>query len=539
MGQQNSSTQDYVDNQPQILRERSMAVSGNNSLQKTAEADEWYKSGEIDINDIEKTWNKKIISKSGLYDDLTQNYNKHWENLQTEYKELIEIIRKYKNQQSDKTIRAQYDYGHLTEFVKDNGVRWETLHNFRESIYVNISFNLIKLGYSSFKKFGSKSRGSDIDITITKDHTDVAYLFAYSFGVYNSFIFESTINKYNCTGFVESYLNEFQLIFDVVPYSSNGIISIPNSSVDKTNLSYKKFLHPLVSDEKDTSYQIVHKYVCERQSEVYDVVCIVLLLRIQNTIKIKGIKNDKVYDRFESRLDDIFRTSSEKTCRLAKYIYNLFDGYNSLEKFKTQLWASDKSNHFAERIVTTDFITTSTVPIYYCSNAASWEFYQIVANAASPEASTAVQTFVTTVLSGQRGLINEVDLQNDLIWISCIENLWSILHQKEEGSIRKQYKYSFRALELIYIMLGTTGDLIKNIGEIIIFSPKSSGGISQPTPLKFSKTEMNNLRDEDDNTKIKQVSEKLDVILTFLLENLLTVFPPPRIRYKINISKSR
>jgi hypothetical protein len=122
MGQQNSSTQDYFYNQPQtITRERSTAVSGNNSLQKTAEADEWYNSEKVDINDIEATWNEKIISKSSLYDNLTINYNEHWKMLQTKYTKLIEIIRMYKKKQNDMTIRAQYDYGHLTEFVKNYG----------------------------------------------------------------------------------------------------------------------------------------------------------------------------------------------------------------------------------------------------------------------------------------------------------------------------------------------------------------------------------------------------------------------------------
>lgn len=531
MGQENSKPIEEIG----MVRTRTMVVLDNSTKKDTDDALKWCKgdgiSKEYILDNSNKGWSEKIVSKSALYDDMIKMYEKVWGGLQSKYQNLIVHIRDYKNNNTD----TLYDYGKLTDYVEANGIDWNNLHEFREVIYDAVSAFLIKSGYEtdSFKKFGSKSRGSDIDITITKDHTDIAYIFAYSLGVFNNFIFKKKINKFDCSGLISGYLREFQLIFDVVPYSSNGIISIPNrGDTDTYKKNYGKFINPVTQDENSTSYQVIHKYVCELQSRVYEIIYLILLKKILRELD----DVDWGTPKFKEKIKLVIQSSSVKSVVMADYILS-FSELDSLTRFKIQLWSSDKSNQFADKMITTDFITLSDIPKYYCANAASWEFYQIIANTVSPEASSAVQTFVTTVLSGQRGLINEVDMQNDLMWISCIENMWSMIHQKKMGSTRKQYKYTMRSLELIYIMMGKTSDLVKmNNSKSILFNPPTYKNDNKSLPVVFSNAEISRLRGLTDSDDTIIVTNKLDRALNFMFDNIITIFAPTRVRYQIKIN---
>ncbi len=533
MGQQNSKPIEEIGMVRSINRNRSRVVLDNNTKKDTDDALKWCQgdgiSKEYIIDNSNQGWKEKIVSKYALYDDMLKMYEGVWGGLKLDYENLITYIREYKNN----TDNTPYDYGKLTDHVESRGIEWSRLHDFREKIYDSVSSFLIKSGYetNSFKKFGSKSRGSDIDITITKDHTDIAYIFAYSLGIFNNFIFEKEINKFDCSGLISGYLSEFQLIFDVVPYSSNGIISIANMDIDSHKKNYGKFINPVTQDENSTSYQVIHKYVCELQSRVYEIIYLILLKKILRELEDVTWGTSK----FKEKIIRVVKSSSQKSVVMADYILS-FSELDSLTRFKIQLWSSDKSNQFADKIITTDFITLSDIPKYYCANAASWEFYQIIANTVSPEASSAVQTFVTTVLSGQRGLINEVDMQNDLMWISCIENMWSMIHQKKMGSTRKQYKYTMRSLELIYIMMGKTSGLVKmNNSNSILFNPPTPND-NKSLPVVFSNAEISRLRGIDESVDKIIVNNKLDRALDFMFDNIITIFAPTRVRYQIKIN---
>ena len=504
-------------------RVRSRGFLTNTTLEDTKVAMKWYEGEFTDdkiTNKTNKHWEEIVVSKLKLSNVILKNIFMFWKEFSERYKKLILLIRLYHTE----TKESDYDWGQLTEYVEKRKVLWTTIHSFRNEIYNMISEQIVSANYdkNSFQKFGSNSKGSDIDITITKDHTSIAYLFAFSLGVFNSLLFKQKSRTVN--GYIEQYLREFQKIFDIVPYSSNGIISMNNSEKYRDGSeSFKKFLHPVYEDSISTSYQVIHKYVCSLQSRIYEVTYIVLLKKLLEELTIHPISSKSV-NLFKKDVELILKTSSNKSLEISKYVSDIAKG-DPLKKFKTQLWASDKSNFFAEKIITTDFVTTSNIPKYYCANASSWEFYQILANMASPEASIAVQTFVTTVLSSQRGLINEVDMQTDMLWVSCLENMCSMLHQRGDGNVRKQYKYAYRILEIIYMMLGMTSDLIISENDSIIITYRKKSYV-------FSKKEQLELRS---NVNIsKNIQNKLNFLVEFLFMNILKIFSPSRVRYRIS-----
>ena len=56
----------------------------------------------------------------------------------------------------------------------------------------------------------------------------------------------------------------------------------------------------------------------------------------------------------------------------------------------------------------------------------------MVGNMATPEAAHFVQTFVSTVLLGQRKMLYQLEMTYDSIWISLLENYYSILHNEPD-----------------------------------------------------------------------------------------------------------
>ena len=142
---------------------------------------EWFAKHSIKNNDINTFWNKTINNNKRLLSDIIQNYKEFWNTFKPNNEYTIKIIKQYKTD-CDKN-KKDYTYGNLTDKFLDFNV----LHNFRNAIYVEISKYIISKDFNanSFKAFGSSSRGSDIDITIIMDHVNIAYIFAYSFGIFN------------------------------------------------------------------------------------------------------------------------------------------------------------------------------------------------------------------------------------------------------------------------------------------------------------------------------------------------------------------
>lgn len=453
---------------------------------------------------------------------------KDWFDIHNNYpekKEITDLIISYKKE------REKYSYGDLTKYINENlkkapdVEKWKLLHKYREDIYMFVKKQIVEAGYdaTSFKDFGSIEPGSDIDITIFNDSSEIAFLLAYSFGVFNNLLFHN--NSYDITELIRLYILEFQLIFDIVPYSSNGVIKLPKPL--DMGASLYRMLSMISYDPVDGAslYQVIHKTVCRDQQYMFELISCLLLKDINKKI-INGKYdftryNDNMGSNFINQSTKVLNQCSMFTKSYLKTLYNLSHDTDETYKFKLQLWSS----HYAEACVSkitkdaTNMNRENKQEILneFCLFASVWEFFQIVANLVSPESAWSVQNFVTTVIVGQRGYAIETDMQNDMVWVACVENIRNILHQKHEKSLRKQYKYTFRAQELLYNLAGEKKDFMLIDGEI--FHLNSEEGNS----LRIANAERDVI-----------IQKKVDKVLCFLLANIMDLFAPPRIKVMVN-----
>ena len=462
------------------------------------------------------------------------NYNERPEN-----KEITDLFISYKNEcdsQPPKNNGEKYSYGDLTKYINENlkkasGVeKWKFLHNYREDIYMFVKKQIVEAGYdtTSFKDFGSIEPGSDIDITIFNDSSEIAFLLAYSFGVFNNLLFHN--EPYSINKLIELYILEFQLIFDIVPYSSNGVIKLSKPLDMGTSLYRMLSMISYDPDDGTSLYQVIHKTVCRDQQYMFELISCLLLKDINNKIRHGNYDftryNDNMGTKFINESTKVLNQCSLFTKNYLKTLYDLSQSKDVTYKFKLQLWAS----HYAETCVSKitkdvhDMNPENKQAILkeFCLFASVWEFFQIVANLVSPESAWSVQNFVTTVIVEQRGYAIETDMQNDMVWIACVENIRNILHQKHEKSLRKQYKYTLRAQGLLYVLASEKRDFMLIDG--LAFHLNSEEG--------------NSLRIADAKRDVI-IQKKVDKVLCFLLANIMDLFAPPRIKVLVNDSYIR
>ena len=185
----------------------------------------------------------------------------------------------------------------------------------------------------------------------------------------------------------------------------------------------------------------------------------------------------------------------------------------------------------------------------YCTSAYIWEYNQMVGNMATPEAAHFVQTFVSTVLLGQRKMLYQLEMTYDSIWISLLENYYSILHNK--GDLRKMYKYTQRSIKLIYLLTGECRKFITKKGDVFSFEQKALGedienclrnfdskDCKLSVPLKAELV----LEDADINHSVHNkiytndrfinlIKGRIDKIIEFIEDNIYTTFLPVRLKF--------
>ena len=471
---------------------------------------------------------------------------------------VLYIINKYTEENIKSVNPTPLDYLSLTEFLEskktdsEKKLAWRVLHGFRQTMYGGIS-KFIKENYpaADFKAMGSAKRGSDIDITIYNTYEPVVMYFSIMFGMFMFKIEGASLNPETpdtMTNYVNKYLDTFQDLFDVVPYSTNGIISIPADHAiftgeQKVNL-YKRMLKKIETTDTQNKYQVIHNNKCESQNTMFYFITIVLLdyipaLRSYRDLLLKNMGNTA-----DIKNMDIYLS-------LAKL---LKDNNNRLLHLKLQLIATEKSENTRKMVMGETYKT-----IYgdqakgggnqeqdffniYCNLITQWEYWQIIGNMATPEAAFAVQTFVTTVLFGQRGMIYELEMPQESIWISLIENLKSILHQLAHDDLRKAYKYTMRSIVLIHLMTGENHKFITLNGDVFTYEPfeDATGKIvicpdieDQLRKFDSTKPVCGQLFDNEEKFKAL-IRGRVDKVVDFITTNLFTTLAPPKIRFRLN-----
>ena len=591
---------------------------------------------EIELdNELQKALSLNIKEEDINYDGNFKRY------LGLLDKELISLIfydiKNFFNQNSDMNdiilsfINSDipYDYLKLTDFIENSGKSWEALHKYRECIYDCIKKNLTE-GYN-FKAMGSDKRGSDIDITIFKNHINTVLYLCIGFGYYIKLLIGKNIemDDKDYEYYIRNYLQYFQDIFDVVPYSTNGVIMADKNSITandyfmSTNLT-NKMLKIIDEDEYTYKFQVIHNPKCIGQRLLYllEVYLSInrlkdernklhgkiidfksLLKNVCNNIKLplktpydkRGNDLSDEYMMYEYLIDinnkksNLMRIEFDKQNALKNMKNNKKNASNNMrdnkmKNLKIQLYATEQSNTMERFLIKYNMFNIPQILNIlrkdleknnlskgeikkiidekknilieindkhynkYCQAVYIWEYNQIKGNIATPESAYFVQTFVSTVLFGQNKMIYQLEMTPDSLWISLCENYYSILHNND---LRKKYKYTQRAISIIYLLTGECKKFItkkNNTFSYNIFEPKFGKeyysnkwylednieeclrdfkqGICESykkenKPLSFSHE--NPFRDD--------ITTKINKVLSFIDDNLFTTFLPIRLKF--------
>lgn len=476
------------------------------------------------------------------------------------------------------------NYNGLTDNIIDNkAFKWEDIHNYRESIYNCIAENLSNNEGYVFEPMGSKKQNSDIDITIFKKGIETTLYFCIGFGYYikNTHEYKEDITKtldykegLNRTELIQLYLNEFQDKFDIVPYSTNGVIIIKpgqQSASTYSDLIMSRMLRPIQTTSQEITYQVIHNPNCDDQRQLFMIEAYISIK------KLNELKNNSNANDILTSIEKKYIGTSEDAKELMKLSNNT---ENKLEMLKRQLYSTSLSME-AEEYLSQNMMIDNQLLLkqfnefnnktpekekekeinelvnnynktcfeMYCTSAYIWEYNQMVGNMATPEAAHFVQTFVSTVLLGQRKMLYQLEMTYDSIWISLLENYYSILHNK--GDLRKMYKYTQRSIKLIYLLTGECRKFITKKGDVFSFEQKALGedienclrnfdskDCKLSVPLKAELV----LEDADINHSVHNkiytndrfinlIKGRIDKIIEFIEDNIYTTFLPVRLKF--------
>lgn len=352
-------------------------------------------------------------------------------------RKMIPLLREFLRLSSHK----DRDFKSLTVFFEKNDVAWKELNNFRDSMVEKVKAQVRRVtdmpGDDEIKAFGTTERGSDVDITIStfKNPVFPVLVFGYLFGrITETKILDKGQDDSNPDDLFRYYVRIFSPVFDVVAYSSNGVIMVERLATNCT--ASQRYLNEV----RPGMYHIVHKSSCCAQRNIYDVTLNVLFQRLRAIAfrtKIASVKGQNIH---QEGSDAFYRASNKETCDMLRKIRKVHQLKSHFERFKYQIYYSQRAFEIQQQITQED----CAEPLF-CNLAAKWEYYQLMANIVSPEAALAVPTFVATVMEDQRKMGDRLILTSDAYFLAYLENVYSIFHQLEAGSVRKGYKYALRA----------------------------------------------------------------------------------------------
>ena len=213
--------------------------------------------------------------------------------------------------------------------------------------------------------------------------------------------------------------------------------------------------------------------------------------------------------------------------------YNMFDRGSRYSQLIVQFKTIGPLEQIKEFIF--DNIKTNGSHDDFCYILSQWEYLTIIANSVTPESAAAVQTFVSTVLSGQQKMTRQLEMPEHSLWVSLLENYISMKHQLGLD-LRKAYKYLLRIVELIYLITG----------EVKGFLNKYTGNVCDPcfcfknctsTPLNICansnmicKSNEKLLRTSVDENFKEKMRIQINAVDDFLKKHILKSMAPSRIR---------
>ena len=253
--------------------------------------------------------------------------------------------------------------------------------------------------------------------------------------------------------FLNFYLKKFSDLFDVVPYTASALLILEKRVVDLVKVYEYGLKEIKLSNigSKSKSFQVIHGITCKEQHDIFKFIVYILLQRgelkdIDGCIKLseKLISYEKVKKLWENYI------KFDRGSRYSQLIVQ-FKTIEPLEQIKEFIFDNIKENGSHD-----DF----------CYILSQWEYLTIIANSVTPESAAAVQTFVSTVLSGQQKMTRQLEMPEHSLWVSLLENYISMKHQLGLD-LRKAYKYLLRIVELIYLITGEVkGFLNKYTGNV-------------------------------------------------------------------------
>lgn len=477
------------------------------------------------------------------------------------------------------------DYKGLSNLVIDDGFTWEDIHYYRESIYDCIANELTQNEGYLFQPMGSKKQNSDIDITIFKKGIETTLYFCIGFGYYISKAINTDIHDTdnpNLIELIDLYLNKFQDTFDIVPYSTNGVIMNKRNEQSASvysDLIISRMLRPIQTTEEEITYQVIHDPNCDNQRNLFmkeAYISIQKLYKLKENTSAKRILGDieRNYKNTKKTAEQLLKLSNDTGNKLNMLKHQLYATHLSTEAEKylsknmmmdTQYilkefdrLSIEKNNESRNELNEMLNKYNKTCFDMYCKAAYIWEYNQMVGNMATPEAAHFVQTFVSTVLLGQRKMLYQLEMTYDSIWISLLENYYSILHNK--GDLRKMYKYTQRSIKLIYLLTGECRKFITKKGDIFSFDDEELSENIETCLRNFSdknckplsdfinrfksiekkkeisdedKKYINYLKNKDlsKDNYIIMITERINKIISFIENNIYTTFLPVRLKF--------
>ena len=311
-----------------------------------------YEDDEYKNTNAETEINKIITNNKGIIDNIIKNITTFVStNINNPITQLIKNELKLNDTSWKKLTQKYLD---LSTIEKN----WENIHNFRKGIYECISSLLLTENGYDFSPMGSKEMNSDIDITIFKKHNETCIFFIYGFSYYIHMLtgdVTMTFNSYQFSYLYKLYSDKFRPMFDVVPYTTNGIIIADNKiEIKKVET---KMLKLIAETPNGNKYQVLHNPMCQKQTEMYYISLVFILFELEGYCDDKHLIRN-IINKLVNKLRNINEVKEFE--ELLDIMSDIISGDN-LKMFYHQIKSTKLSNEYQEKILNIDIKTNKEI----------------------------------------------------------------------------------------------------------------------------------------------------------------------------------
>lgn len=360
------------------------------------------------------------------------------------------------------------DYGDLLTHARafdtgDYHTLRENVGAFREQLVCALVAKL-RRDETRIDILGSKKLGSDMDITIQGKYVArTAKTLAYCFGLVTTVILVGPVLVRDV---FRRYTDIFRPLFDVVVYSSCGVITAPGH--------HENYCTTCVRRIDGTDHFTLNRLPdCEQQDGIKLMVSRLLLVDIHKWLGQEPKICPAIGEMFHVRGCDF---ESFKCPFISEDIekYMMADGHT---KFMAQIVMSQVSETYMLQLMS--HTREDHDPHIHCHVAYMWELCEVIANMLSPDSSWSIDTFQAIVLRCQAKM--DVGLPSHRYFVVCLEMLRSLIyHLIRSNDMRRATKYAIRLQNSLNMLAGY--EVVNNVFRVAQEDSlrKISGGTDHP-----------------------------------------------------------